>query len=77
MMKETIKIYQIRVWCCDDGCQEFWFDKELSDFCLNKEMLEKKLNKYKDKTSEQLAKMCDVVAVGVNKPRIVEFYLIK
>ena len=30
------KIYQIRIWCCDDGCSEFWFDKELSPFYLNR-----------------------------------------
>lgn len=71
------KIYQIRIWCCDDGCCEFWFDKELSPFYLNREDAEKVLKKYENKTSSQLAKMCDVLYVGVNKPIIQEFDLIQ
>lgn len=71
------KIYQIRIWCCDDGCSEFWFDKELSPFYLNRVDAEKALKKYENKTSSQLAKMCDVLYVGVNKPIIQEFDLIQ
>ena len=67
------KIYQIRLWCSDDSCEEFWFDKELSDYFYNLEDAELELKKYETKTREEIEKMCDVVSVRSNKPRIVTF----
>lgn len=64
------KIYQVRLWCSDDGCEEFWFDKELSDFFYNLEAAENELKKYEGKTREEIEKMCDVVSVRSNRPRI-------
>lgn len=67
------KIYQIRIWCSDDSCEEFWFDKELSDYFYNFEDAEAELKKYDGKTREELEAMCDVVSVRSNVPRIDEF----
>ena len=67
------KIYQIRIWCSDDSCEEFWFDKELSGYFYNFEDAENELKKYDGKTREELEKMCDVVSVRSNVPRIDEF----
>lgn len=64
------KIYQIRLWCSDDSCEEFWFDKELSDFFYNLEDAENELKKYEGKTRDEIEKMCDVVSVRSNRPRI-------
>lgn len=64
------KIYQIRLWCSDDSCEEFWFDKELSDYFYNLEDAEAELKKYEGKTREELEAMCDVVSVRSNVPRI-------
>ena len=52
------KIYQIRIWCSDDSCEEFWFDKELSDYFYNFEDAEAELKKYDGKTREELEAMC-------------------
>lgn len=67
------KIYQVRLWCSDDSCEEFWFDKELSDFFYNLEDAEKELKKYEGKTREEIEKICDVVSVRSNRPRIETF----
>ena len=67
------KIYQIRLWCSDDSCEEFWFDKELSDYFYNFEDAEAELKKYEGRTREELEAMCDVVSVRSNVPRIAEF----
>ena len=67
------KIYQIRLWCSDDSCEEFWFDKELSDYFYNLEDAELELKKYETKTKEEIEKMCDVISVRSNKPRIETF----
>ena len=67
------KIYQIRLWCSDDSCEEFWFDKELSGYFYNFEDAENELKKYDGKTREELEAMCDVVSVRSNVPRIDEF----
>lgn len=67
------KIYQIRLWCSDDSCEEFWFDKELSDYFYNLEDAELELKKYETKTREEIEKMCDVISVRSNKPRIETF----
>ena len=67
------KIYQIRLWCSDDSCEEFWFDKELSDYFYNFEDAEAELKKYEGKTTKELEAMCDVVSVRSNVPRIAEF----
>ena len=67
------KIYQIRLWCSDDSCEEFWFDKELSDYFYNFEDAEAELKKYEGKTTKELETMCDVVSVRSNVPRIAEF----
>lgn len=69
------KIYQIRLWCSDDSCEEFWFDKELSGYFSNLEDAETELKKYEGKTSKELERMCDVVSVRSNVPRIDEFEL--
>ena len=70
------KIYQIRLWCSDDSCEEFWFDKELSDYFYNLEDAEKKLKEYEGKTSNEIEAMCDVISIRMNRPRIVELKLI-
>ena len=67
------KIYQIRLWCSDDSYEEFWFDKELSDYFYNLEDAELELKKYETKTREEIEKMCDVISVRSNKPRIETF----
>lgn len=67
------KIYQIRLWCSDDSCEEFWFDKELSDYFYNFKDAEAELKKYDGKTRKELEAMCDVVSVRSNVPRIDEF----
>ena len=70
------KIYQIRLWCSDDSCEEFWFDKELSGHFYNIEDAEAELKKYDGKTREELEEMCDVISVRNNVPRIDEFEII-
>ena len=67
------KIYQIRLWCSDDRCEEFWFDKELSRYFYDLEDAKTELKKYEGKTSKELEVMCDVVSVRSNVPRIDEF----
>jgi hypothetical protein len=74
--EECCKIYQIRLWCSDDSCEEFWFDKELSEYFSNLEDAETELKKYEGKTRKELEAMCDVVSVRSNVPRIDEFELI-
>lgn len=69
-------IYQIRIWCSDDCCEEFWFEKELSPFYMKLEDAQTELQKYEGKTSTELEKMCAVVSVRSNKPYIVECHLI-
>ena len=64
------KIYQIRLWCADDGWEEFWFDKELSDFFYNLEDAEKELKQYEGKTDVEIERMCGVLSVRSNRPRI-------
>ena len=71
-----MKIYRIEIWCSDDSCQEFWFDKHLSDFYLNIDDAQKELSKYANMTERQLERACDVINVSVNKPRIVEYNVI-
>ena len=68
-MKVT-KAYQICIWCSDDSCVEFWFEKQLSPIYHSKEMAEIELAKYDNKTSRELEKMCDVISVGNNRPYI-------
>ena len=65
------EVYQIRLWCSDDCCEEFWFDKEISGIFFIKEDAEKELAKYKDMSSREIEKVCDVVSVRENRPRIV------
>ena len=67
------KIYQIRLWCSDDSCEEFWFDKELSDYFYNLKDAELELKKYETKTREEIEKMCGVISIGSNKPRVETF----
>ena len=64
------KIYQIRLWCSDDSCEEFWFDKELSNYFHNLKDAEEELKRYENKTSKEIEQMCDVISVRSNKPRI-------
>lgn len=69
------KIYQIRLWCSDDSCEEFWFDKELSDYFLNLTDAQEELKKYDGMSSAEIEKVCDVISVRSNRPRIEEFNL--
>jgi hypothetical protein len=70
------KIYRIEIWCSDDSCTEFWFDKPLSDFYTDKKVAENELKKYDGLNSDELASKCDVLYVGINKPNIVEYDLL-
>ena len=63
-------LYQICIWCSDDTCEEFWYEKPLSPIYHSKEIAEIELTKYDNKTSEELAEMCEVCSVGGNKPYI-------
>lgn len=63
-------VYQICIWCSDDNCEEFWFEKPLSPIYHSKEIAEIELAKYDNKTSRELEKMCDVISVRNNKPYI-------
>lgn len=63
-------LYQIRLWCSDDNCEEFWFDKELSDIYTNLEEAQKELAKYDGMTASQIEHACEVVSVRNNRPRI-------
>lgn len=74
-MKLT-KIYQIRLWCSDDSCEEFWFDKELSDYFFNITDAQEELKKYDGMSSTEIEKVCDVISVRSHRPRIEEFNLI-
>ena len=67
------KIYQIRLWCSDDSCEEFWFDKELSDYFYNLEDAQKELSKYDNMSTRDIERECDVVSVRSNRPRIEAF----
>ena len=69
-MDKTQTIYQIRIWCSNDNCTEFWYDKELSDYYANRDDAEKELSKYNNLTPSQLEKKCKVICVGENKPYI-------
>lgn len=66
-MKE---FYQVRLWCSDDSCEEFWFYKDLSPVYSNIKDAEEFLSQYKDKTSSEIEKMCDIVSVRSNRPNI-------
>lgn len=76
MIKKAI-VYQIRVWCCDDSCGEFWFDKELSDLYEDRDEAEKELKKYFGMSQSELEKKCEVCCISENRPRIVELILNK
>ena len=69
-MTKTQTIYQIRIWCSDDNCAEFWYEKELSDYYANRDDAEKELSKYDNLTPSQLERKCNVICVGENKPYI-------
>lgn len=66
-MKE---FYQIKIWCSDDSCEEFWFYKDLSPVYSDIKEAEKFLSQYEGKTGLEIGKMCDVVSVGSNRPQI-------
>lgn len=70
------KIYQIRLWCSDDSCEEFWFDKELSDYFYDLEKAQEELKKYDGKSRDEIEKMCDVISIRSNRPRIETFNII-
>ena len=70
-MNKTQTIYQIRIWCSNDNCTEFWYEKELSDYYVNRDDAEKELSKYNNLTPSQLERKCEVIYVGVNRPYIV------
>lgn len=74
--KQATNIYQIRLWCSDDSCEEFWFDKELSDYFFSLEDAQNELKKYKDKTQKEIEDMCDVISIRSNRPRIEMFNII-
>lgn len=76
MVRKAI-VYQIRIWCCDDSCSEFWFDKELSDLYEDRDEAEKELGKYLGMSQAELEKKCEVCCVSENRPRIVELILNK
>lgn len=76
MIRKTI-VYQIRIWCCDDSCGEFWFDKELSNLYEDRNEAEKELGKYLGMSQSELEKRCEVCCVSENRPRIVELILNK
>ena len=65
------EVYQIRLWCSEDNCEEFWFDKELSGIFFNKDDAEKELAKYEGMSIREIEKVCEVVSVRGNRPRIV------
>lgn len=67
------KIYQIRLWCLDDSCEEFWFDKELSDYFYNLEDAQKELSKYDNMSTREIERECDVISVRSHRPRIEVF----
>lgn len=75
-MRRRQIIFQIRIWCSDDSCSEFWFDKELSNYYANPLDAKKELSKYEGKSKSELERICEVMDVGSNKPRIVELMLI-
>lgn len=76
MMRRQI-IFQIRIWCSDDSCEEFWFDKELSYYYENPLEAKKELSKYEGKSQSEIERMCNVSNIGSNRPRIVELMLIR
>ena len=69
-MYKTQTIYQIRIWCSDDNCAEFWYDKELSDYYANRDDAEKELPTYDGLIPSRLEKKCQVTCVAENKPYI-------
>jgi hypothetical protein len=76
MIKKAI-VYQIRVWCCEDSCGEFWFDKELSDLYEDQRDAEKELEKYLGMSESELEKERGVACVSKEGPKIVELILNK
>jgi hypothetical protein len=70
------KIYRIEIWCSDDSCEEFWFDKPLSPFYDNLDEAENELKKYDGLTGRELEIKCEVCSVRKNKPRICEYELL-
>ncbi|MBR4886836.1 MAG: hypothetical protein IKU16_09495 [Muribaculaceae bacterium] len=66
-MKE---FYQVRLWCSDDSCEEFWSYKDLSPVYSDIKDAETFLSQYEGKTSSEIEKMCDVVSVRNNRPQI-------
>lgn len=66
-MKE---FYQVRLWCSDDSCEEFWFYKDLSPVFDNIDAAEQFLRQYEGKTASEIEKMCDCVSVRSNRPKI-------
>ena len=74
MIKKAI-VYQIRVWCCEDLCMEFWFDKELSDLYEDRRDAEKELEKYLGMSESELEKECGAACVSKEGPKIVELIL--
>lgn len=71
-----MKIYRIEICCSDDSCTEFWFNKPISDFYLDRKKAEAELAKYKNYNSRQLEILADVIYVGDNKPYIEEYNVI-
>ena len=69
-MNKTQIIYQIRIQCSNDNRTEFWYEKELSDYYVNRDDAEKELSKYNNLTPSQLERKCKVICVGVNRPYI-------
>lgn len=67
------KVYRIEIWCSDDSCTEFWFDKPLSPFYAKKEMALTHLQKYDGLSSDELCRMANVIEVCDHKPKIVEY----
>lgn len=66
-MKE---FYQVRLWCSDDSCEEFWSYKDLSPVYSDIKEAEKFLSQYEGRTASEIEKMCDVVSVRGNRPKI-------
>lgn len=66
-MKE---FYQVRLWCSDDSCEEFWFYKDLSTVYSDIKDAEEFLSQYEGKTSSEIEKICDVISVRSNRPQI-------
>ena len=62
--------YQVRLWCSDDSCEEFWSYKDLSPVYSDIKDAEEFLSRYEGKTASEIEKMCDIVSVRGNRPQI-------